>query len=99
MQRSTTEWHKTGNGPWNWDQNKAAITDFFSLGAKRSQPFESIITLGMHGEGDGEIDAQDPKATLKDVIETQRKLIQGVYGSQEGVKRRCTCHGRYGCYG
>ncbi|KAL5320180.1 hypothetical protein ACEPPN_010981 [Leptodophora sp. 'Broadleaf-Isolate-01'] len=92
MQRSTTEWHKTGNGPWNWDQNKAAITDFFSLGAKRSQPFESIITLGMHGEGDGEIDAQDPKATLKDVIETQRKLIQGVYGSQEGVKQVMTLY-------
>ncbi|KAH6698170.1 hypothetical protein BKA61DRAFT_647403 [Leptodontidium sp. MPI-SDFR-AT-0119] len=92
MQRSTTEWHKTGNGPWNWDQNKAAITDFFSLGTKRSQPFESIITLGMRGEGEGEIDAQDPKATLKDVIETQRKLIQGVYGSQEGVKQVMTLY-------
>jgi Glycosyl hydrolase family 115 len=88
MQRSMSEWHTTGKGSWNWEKNKASISDYFDFGASRAQPFESIVTLGMRGESDGEIDSLEPKTTLKDVIRTQRDIIQRVYGSPGGVKRK-----------
>ena len=88
MQRSTTEWRRNGKGPWAWNQNKEAITDFFETGAKRAQGHESIFTLGMRGEGDGTIEADDPKATLKDVIETQRRILKDVYGKPDAVNRK-----------
>ncbi|KAI8668383.1 hypothetical protein NCS55_00863700 [Fusarium keratoplasticum] len=87
MQRSTTEWRRNGKGPWAWNQNKEAITDFFETGAKRAQGHESIFTLGMRGEGDGTIEADDPKATLKDVIETQRRILKDVYGKPDAVNQ------------
>jgi len=88
MQRSTTEWRRGGKGPWAWAKNKEVITEFFTAGAERSQPYESIFTLGMRGEGDDTIDSDDPKATLTDVIATQRRILQDVYGRPDGVGRK-----------
>ena len=87
MQRSTTEWRWAGKGPWAWESNKEAITQFFVEGAERSRPYESIYTLGMRGEGDNEIECEDPKATLNNVIQTQRNIIKDVYGREDAVGR------------
>ncbi|PSN69553.1 hypothetical protein BS50DRAFT_618603 [Corynespora cassiicola Philippines] len=80
-----SEWRASGNGEWIWESNKSAISEYFSSGAKRSKPFESLLTLGMRGDSDVSIISEDPKATLKDVIDAQRRIIDAVYGSHDGV--------------
>ncbi|OAA68569.1 hypothetical protein SPI_00764 [Niveomyces insectorum RCEF 264] len=85
MQRSMTEWHMSHKGPWNWEKNKAALREHFAGGAARAQPFESVITLGMRGDSDKELDAEDPLGTLRDVISTQREIIRDSYGGEDRV--------------
>lgn len=66
---------------WNFDKNREGLTNYWRDGLKRNGKFENIITMGMRGERDSEVLGQT--ATLKDnidylkeVIETQNKLIQ-----------------------
>lgn len=89
MQRSTTEWRRHGTGPWAWEPNKDAITEFFEAGAQRSRSYECIYTLGMRGEGDGSIESNHPKKTLSEVIDVQRGILQRNHGSEDGVPRKC----------
>ncbi len=87
MQRNMSEWRLSNNGNWKWDDNKTAIASFMRQGAERAYPYESILTLGMRGESDNEIDTTDPRSTLTDVIRTQRDIIKRVYGKPDGVNR------------
>lgn len=87
MHRSTTEWRRAPKGPYSWDENKDSLTEFFNTGAKRAHPYESVLTLGMRGVGDDEIDAIDAQATMKNVIDGQRDIIEKVYGMPDGVQR------------
>ncbi|KAH8805498.1 hypothetical protein F5884DRAFT_885869 [Xylogone sp. PMI_703] len=87
MQRSTTEWRVNGEGGWVWGENKEKIINFFEKGVKRAKPFESILTLGMRGEGDQSIQADDAKETLKDVLATQRSIIRNFHGEETGEKQ------------
>lgn len=88
MQRSTTEWRVRGDGEWAWAENKANIVKFFEEGVERAKPFESFLTLGMRGEGDQSIKADDAKETLKDILATQRDVIRNTYGEETGERRK-----------
>ncbi|PCG90667.1 Hypothetical protein PENO1_098070 [Penicillium occitanis (nom. inval.)] len=83
MQRAMGEWRSNPIGEWNWDTNKPVIKKYFEKGIKRAEGFESAITLGMRGASDGVIEAVDPKATLRDVIATQRGIIEDCYGESQ----------------
>lgn len=48
----TAEWNQFGSGPWNWDENRANLTKFWTDGVKRALPYESVYTIGMRGTGD-----------------------------------------------
>ncbi|CAO2656066.1 Nn.00g048690.m01.CDS01 [Neocucurbitaria sp. VM-36] len=80
-----SEWRASQKGEWAWETNKSNISEYFQAGARRSQPYESLLTLGMRGDSDVSIISDDPKATLKDVIEMQREIIQDVHGKVDGV--------------
>jgi hypothetical protein len=83
MQRAMSEW--TANEPegtWDWAKNKAKILKYFEKGAHRAKPFESYFTMGMRGEGDGEISGEDPVKILTDVIANQRAIIKKEYGKK-----------------
>ncbi|KAL2856504.1 hypothetical protein BJY01DRAFT_263531 [Aspergillus pseudoustus] len=87
MQRSTTEWLVKGNRRWAWDTSKEEIKTFFQEGAQRAKPYESYLTLGMRGAGDRKIEAENPRATLADVIQCQRDIIDSAYGSPDGERQ------------
>jgi hypothetical protein len=87
MQRSTTEWRTRGDGKWEWALNRANITKFFEDGIERTRPYESFITLGMRGEGDEKMKADDPQVTLQDVVTNQRTIIHKAYGKADGERR------------
>lgn len=46
LMRATKEWNVFGNGPWQWSTNNNSIYPFFVEGAKRSKPYEGILTVG-----------------------------------------------------
>ncbi|KAL3445818.1 hypothetical protein BJX65DRAFT_319142 [Aspergillus insuetus] len=87
MQRSTTEWRIRGDGEWEWASNRDNITKFFEEGIERTRPYESFITLGMRGEGDEKMKADDPQATLQDVVTTQREIIHKAYEKADGERQ------------
>jgi hypothetical protein len=88
MQRAMNEWSTTQpEGTWNWELNKEKVRKYFEEGATRAEPYESYITIGMRGEGDGPISGGDPLETLTDVIANQRQIFKDVYGNEDGVMR------------
>lgn len=87
MQRATNEWLTSGNGTWDWTKNKANITLFMVDGAQRAKGRESYVTIGMRGASDSGLSGSDPMAILRDVIATQRSIIQDVYGDAAGVNQ------------
>jgi len=83
MLRSQKEWKTVGptmgNGQWNYQQNEEGMKKFWSEGIERNKNYESIITLGMRGDGDTPIpSAGSPEATaalLEKIVADQRKII------------------------
>ncbi|ELQ34552.1 hypothetical protein OOU_Y34scaffold00765g98 [Pyricularia oryzae Y34] len=86
MQRATSEWFADNpDGSWNWLTNREKITDFFREGASRAKGLESYFTLGMRGEYDKGMKADDPAAVVRDVLKTQRGIFKDVYGREDAV--------------
>lgn len=66
---------------WNFRTNREGITKFWEDGLKRSGKFDNVITVGMRGEADTAImgknaTLEDNIQLLRDVLKTQKKLIQ-----------------------
>lgn len=87
MQKATNEWNETVTGPWDWEKNRDNVTAFMEEGVRRAGKNETYFTLGMRGEGDGPIQADDPVAILEDVFETQRQILAKYHGSVSEAKR------------
>jgi hypothetical protein len=56
MTRAQAEWGKHrrqfGNGEWNYATNGEGLYKFWEEGIQRNKNYESIITIGMRGDGD-----------------------------------------------
>lgn len=89
MQRAMNEWFdEPYNEPeqsWNWTTNKEKISKYFAEGAQRASKFESVITIGMRGDGDREMKVENPQEVLREVLSTQRNIIGEVYGEEDAV--------------
>jgi hypothetical protein len=89
MQRAMNEWFdEPYNEPeksWDWTKNEEKITKYFVEGAQRASRFESVITIGMRGDGDREMNVENPQEVLKEVLSTQRHIIGDVYGGEDAV--------------
>lgn len=88
MQRAMNEWSTTEpENTWNWETNRAKVTDYFRRGAERARPYESYMTMGMRAEGDNPISGSDPKKILTEILKVQREIIKDNYGSEDGALR------------
>ncbi|KAI3391191.1 hypothetical protein diail_7769 [Diaporthe ilicicola] len=87
MQRLSNEWLAEGNalGTWDWIRNKDKMTQFFKKGVERAKEYESYLTMGMRGEYDTKMRGDDPAAVVKDVLRTQRSLIEEIHGREDEV--------------
>ena len=72
----------------HYGANKAAITRFFAEGIERARAAESYFTMGMRGEYDKSMQADDPAAVVADVLATQRALIKQAHGREDAVPRK-----------
>jgi hypothetical protein len=86
--RAQAEWgrHRKeyGNGQWNYVTNEAGLKAFWKDGLKRNKNYESILTMGMRGDGDLPMaDAGSAEANFKmlaGIIKDQRQIIEEVTG-------------------
>ncbi|KAE8325669.1 hypothetical protein BDV39DRAFT_216357 [Aspergillus sergii] len=87
MQRSSNEWKKHPTpGGWDWVNNKENVVKFMEEGVRRAGDNETYFTLGMRGEDDSPIEADDPIAVLRDVFSTQRELLAKYHGNDTSLQ-------------
>jgi hypothetical protein len=80
MLRAQQEWKRYGRGPWDYAANGDVLRAFWAEGIRRNRSYESIITLGMRGDGDLPMSAEANVALLERIISDQRKILAEQYG-------------------
>lgn len=80
MDRSQQEWKRYGSGEWNYEANKQALQDFWRKGIENMGSKETIVTMGMRGDGDMPMTEGSNISLLETIVKDQRKIIQDVTG-------------------
>jgi hypothetical protein len=83
MIRAQKEWtdhhSQYGNGEWNYATNAEGLRKFWTEGIERNGKYESIVTVGMRGDGDMAMpDAgglEGNKKLLERIIHDQRQIL------------------------
>ena len=52
MMRAQQEWKRYGAGPWDYTTNAHTLDSFWRIGIQHMDHHESIVTIGMRGDGD-----------------------------------------------
>ncbi|HEY6338667.1 MAG TPA: glycosyl hydrolase 115 family protein, partial [Candidatus Sulfotelmatobacter sp.] len=78
MMRAWKEWERSGKGPWDYSTNAAELRDYWKQGIERNDSYESVITLGMRGNGDMPMAENDDRALLEKIVADQRTIIGDV---------------------
>jgi beta-xylosidase len=80
MMRAHDEWRRYGSGPWNYSRNDSVLREFWRQGIQRMGSYESIVTVGMRGDGDEPMSEKADVALLEKIVEDQRNILAGVTG-------------------
>jgi hypothetical protein len=80
MLRAQQEWKRHGQGPWDYTKNADVLRSFWEEGIRRNKAYESIITLGMRGDGDMPMSASANTALLEKIVADQREILAKEYG-------------------
>jgi hypothetical protein len=78
MLRAQKEWTRHGTGPWDYSKNADVLQKFWTEGIHRNRDFESIVTIGMRGDGDMPMAGPNMDANVKlleQIVADQRKII------------------------
>ncbi|AHM63131.1 hypothetical protein D770_24430 [Flammeovirgaceae bacterium 311] len=82
MMRAHDEWRRYGSGSWNYKNNPEKLQEFWREGIKRMGTNESIVTLGMRGDGDEAMSEGTEISLLEKVVDDQRSIISEVTGKK-----------------
>ena len=80
MDRAQQEWKRYGKGTWNYEANGAELRDFWKKGIENMGNKETIVTIGMRGDGDKPMTEGSDIALLEKIVADQRKIIADVTG-------------------
>ncbi len=80
MMRAHDEWERFGGGAWNYETNKEQLQEFWRGGVERMGEYESVVTMGMRGDGDEGMSEETAVDLLKTIIKDQRKILEEVTG-------------------
>jgi len=75
MLRAQQEWKRHGAGPWDYSKNAEVLNEFWTQGIERNKNYESIVTLGMRGDGDLPMTESANVALLEKIVAEQRKIL------------------------
>ncbi|WP_256011414.1 glycosyl hydrolase 115 family protein [Desertivirga xinjiangensis] len=76
LMRAHDEWRRYGKGAWNYNSNAAALQEFWRGGIKRMGNNESIVSIGMRGDGDEPMSEESNIALLEKIVKDQREIIK-----------------------
>ncbi len=80
MLRAQQEWKRYGKGAWNYQTNDTVLRAFWTKGIKNMGNRESIVSIGMRGDGDMPMTEGSNIALLERIVADQRKIITQVTG-------------------
>jgi hypothetical protein len=80
MNRAQQEWKRYGTGAWNYETNGAVLRDFWKKGIENMGNKETLVTIGMRGDGDMPMTDGSNIALLEKIVSDQRKIIADVTG-------------------
>ncbi|WP_158826494.1 glycosyl hydrolase 115 family protein [Mucilaginibacter lacusdianchii] len=80
MDRAQTEWKRYGKGEWDYNKNGEELRNFWRKGIQNMGTAETIVTVGMRGDGDMAMEAGTNIALLEKIVGDQRKIITEVTG-------------------
>ena len=80
MMRSHHEWMRYGKGAWNYETNAETLREFWRGGFSRVRDYESVVTVGMRGDGDEAMSEEAAVPLLQQIIADQRKILSSVTG-------------------
>jgi hypothetical protein len=75
MMRAHDEWRRYGQGPWDYTKNAERLRDFWRKGIVRMGSNESLVTVGMRGDGDEPMTKDTAIPLLERIVADQRKII------------------------
>ena len=76
------DWKRRGTGEWNYKTNGKVLRDFWQSGMERCKDWESVITVGMRGDGDEAMSEGTNISLLQNVVKDQQKIIEKVTGKK-----------------
>lgn len=82
MDRAQQEWKRYGKGEWNYNTNSEVLRDFWRKGIENMGNAETIITMGMRGDGDMAMEGGTNIALLENIVADQRKILTEVTGKK-----------------
>lgn len=82
MGRAHDEWRRYGTGEWNYEKNPRVLQEFWQGGMERMKDLETLVTVGMRGDGDEAMSEGTNIALLEKIVRDQRKIIQKVTGKK-----------------
>ncbi|MES2486958.1 MAG: glycosyl hydrolase 115 family protein, partial [Bacteroidota bacterium] len=80
MLRAQQEWKRYGKGAWDYNKNDSILRDFWRKGIINMANHESIITVGMRGDGDEPMTEGTATTLLEKIVSDQRNIIKEVTG-------------------
>ena len=80
MDRAQQEWKRYGSGAWNYETNGDTLRSFWKKGIENMGNKETIVTIGMRGDGDKPMTEGSNIALLEKIVKDQRSIIADVTG-------------------
>lgn len=80
MARNHQEWarRRSQYGAWNYNTNKAVLDSFFTRGIERAKGRETVVTIGMRGDGDEAMSEETDTRLMEEIVKNQRNIISRV---------------------
>ncbi|MEO8253584.1 MAG: glycosyl hydrolase 115 family protein [Flavobacterium sp.] len=72
------EWNKAVNGEWDFNKNPEGLKKFWTEGMQRMGNKETMVTVGMRGDGDEPMTEGTAISLLENIVKTQREIITTV---------------------
>src|SRR5690606_9086324 len=76
--RAHAEWQKFGENSWDYTKNAENLEGFWKEGMQRMDSTETIVTVGMRGDGDEPMTEGTAIELLEGIVDKQREIISEV---------------------
>lgn len=80
MMRAHVEWKRHGQGAWDYTKNADNLRAFWRDGIARMGSHESVVTLGMRGDGDEPMAQDTAIDLLQTIVADQRNILRELTG-------------------